>query len=191
MVLTDHAVQHNRYTGLGGRTPLNLVKYCAFTTTTCAARFVFFLFFPPTAEEIAANNISLSDEQILTVQQGTEWFPTGIAYFLEQENKPNDIGLALYDNPVGQLAWIGGPNERSLSLLPYRHVPFFPLRAEWVPHQFEYTNALWPQEYVAKVGNLVSYTSHNFGGHFAGLYTLRLDQMSRLWKDLTDPGSEG
>jgi hypothetical protein len=23
--------------------------------------------------------------------------------------------------------------------------------------QFEYTNALWPQEYVAKVGNLVSY----------------------------------
>jgi hypothetical protein len=61
--------------------------YNAFTTTTRAAHFVFLPFFPPTAEEIAANNITLSDEQKVTLQRGTEWFSTGIAYFMEQENK--------------------------------------------------------------------------------------------------------
>jgi hypothetical protein len=32
---------------------------------------------------------------------------TGSAYFSEQTTKPNTIGLALLDNPIGQLAWIG------------------------------------------------------------------------------------
>jgi len=35
--------------------------------------------------------------------------------------------------------------------------------------QYEYNVALWPEEDVAKVGNLVSYKVHDFGGHFAGL----------------------
>jgi hypothetical protein len=50
--------------------------------------------------------------------------------------------------------------------------------------QYEYNVALWPEEYVAKVGNLVSYKGvlatriplselmrvvYDFGGHFAGL----------------------
>jgi hypothetical protein len=61
--------------------------YSTFTTTTRAAHFVFLPFFPPTAEDIAANNITLSDEQKVTLQRGTEWFSTGIAYFMEQENK--------------------------------------------------------------------------------------------------------
>jgi hypothetical protein len=61
--------------------------YSAFTITTRAAHFVFLPFLPPTAEEIAANNITLSDEQKVTLQRGTEWFSTGIAYFMEQENK--------------------------------------------------------------------------------------------------------
>ncbi|KAJ4864059.1 alpha/beta hydrolase fold domain-containing protein [Trichoderma breve] len=32
---------------------------------------------------------------------------TGSGYFIEEGSKPNDIGLVLYDNPVGQLVWIG------------------------------------------------------------------------------------
>ncbi|KAJ1305143.1 hypothetical protein OPQ81_000179 [Rhizoctonia solani] len=35
-------------------------------------------------------------------------FPTdGWGYFLEQSTRPATIGLALFDNPIGQLAWIG------------------------------------------------------------------------------------
>ncbi|KAJ7808772.1 Alpha/Beta hydrolase protein [Mycena olivaceomarginata] len=182
--------------------------YSEFTTTTRAAHFVFLPFFPPTAEDIAANNITLSDEQKVTLQRGTEWFSTGIAYLMEQENKPNDIGLALYDSPVGQLAWLGGLNERAkdpragtppsvlndtafLTLVSLYYLTNTFYSSLWIyaqnPNgfrgtytkantdapmlfsQFEYTNALWPQEYVAKVGNLVSYKFHNFGGHIAGL----------------------
>lgn len=29
------------------------------------------------------------------------------SFLLTGTEQPNDIGLALYDNPVGQLAWIG------------------------------------------------------------------------------------
>ncbi|KAJ7141268.1 Alpha/Beta hydrolase protein [Mycena epipterygia] len=35
--------------------------------------------------------------------------------------------------------------------------------------QYEYNAGFWPEEYVAEVGNLVSYKFHDFGGHFAGL----------------------
>lgn len=52
--------------------------------------------------------------------------------------------------------------------------------------QYEYSIGFWPEQYVAKVGNLVSYTGsliypdfstikpdlravHDFGGHWAGL----------------------
>ncbi|KAJ7890990.1 Alpha/Beta hydrolase protein [Mycena olivaceomarginata] len=196
--------------------------YSAFTTTTRAAHFVFLPFFPPTAEEIAANNITLSDEQKVTLQRGTEWFSTGIAYFMEQENKPNDIGLALYDSPVGQLAWIGGLNERAedpragtppsvlndtafLTLVSLYYLTHTFHSSLWIyaqnPNgfrgtytkantdapmlfsQFEYTNALWPQEYVAKVGNLVSYKFHDFGGHFAGL-----DNPPALIEDIREMG---
>ncbi|KAJ6588189.1 Alpha/Beta hydrolase protein [Mycena capillaripes] len=63
--------------------------YGSFNTTVRAAHFVFLPLFPPSAQEIAENNITLSDIQ-------------------NPLNGPNDVGLALYDNPVGQLAWIGG-----------------------------------------------------------------------------------
>jgi hypothetical protein len=110
--------------------------------------------------------------------------------------QPNDIGLALYDNPVGQLAWIGGgiklwsdpragtgPSAlthtailTSVSL--YYLTGSFqssvwqyarnagaarteytkpPTDAPMLYSIYAYNVAFWPQEYVEKVGNLVSY----------------------------------
>lgn len=90
-----------------------------------AAHFVFIPFAPPSSQEIAENNITLSDAQKVAEQRYTELTTIGMGYFIEQTTKvcrdipsiilgyshstlqPNDIGLALYDNPVGQLAWMG------------------------------------------------------------------------------------
>jgi hypothetical protein len=101
--------------------------YSSFNTTVRAAHFVFLPFLPPSAEDIAANNITLSDIQKVTEHRFIEFNAIGNGYLIEQSTKvrqdvslraskfetssfsqPNDIGLALYDNPVGQLAWIAG-----------------------------------------------------------------------------------
>ncbi|KAJ7802923.1 hypothetical protein B0H14DRAFT_2613881 [Mycena olivaceomarginata] len=128
---------------------------------------------PPSAEDIAANNITLSDIQ-----------------------KPNDIGLALYDNPVGQLAWIAGKIKTFtiIECLPPQGLTHnadalktvytkAPTDAPLLFSQYEYNVGLWPEEYVAKVGNLVSYNVHDFGGHFPGL-----DNPPALIDDLRDIG---
>ncbi|KAJ7797976.1 Alpha/Beta hydrolase protein, partial [Mycena leptocephala] len=81
--------------------------YSAFNTTVRAAHFVWVNFVPPTAQEIANKNITLSPAQNVTQQRSTDWNTIGKGYLDEQTTKPNDIGLALYDSPVGQLAWIG------------------------------------------------------------------------------------
>ncbi|KAJ7761030.1 Alpha/Beta hydrolase protein [Mycena metata] len=195
--------------------------YSSFNTTVRAAHFVFLPFLPPSAEEIAVNNITLSDIQKIALQQTTDWSTTGNGYFLEQTTKPNDIGLALYDNPVGQLAWIGGKyklwsdpragtppsvlnSTAILTTLSLYYLTESFLSSVWIyaqnPNgfssvytkastdrpmlftQFEY-NILWPEEYVAKTGNLVSYKEHNFGGHFSGL-----DNPPALIEDIQEMG---
>ncbi|KAJ7872036.1 Alpha/Beta hydrolase protein [Mycena leptocephala] len=182
---------------------------------------VFLPFLPPSPEEIAANNITLSDIQKVAEQQTIEWGTTGHGYFLEQSTKPNDIGLALYDNPVGQLAWIGGKfkfwsdpragtppsvldHTAILTTVSLYYLTESFLSSVWIyaqnPNgfttvytkaptdapllfsQFEY-NLLWPEEYVAKVGNLVSYKVHDFGGHFPGL-----DNPPALIEDIREMG---
>ncbi|USW48954.1 Putative epoxide hydrolase, alpha/Beta hydrolase [Septoria linicola] len=59
-----------------------------------------------TLAELAAANISLSPLEEFEVARYEEWNTVGIAYYLQQATKPNTIGLALHDSPVGQLAWI-------------------------------------------------------------------------------------
>ncbi|KAJ7239609.1 Alpha/Beta hydrolase protein [Mycena haematopus] len=177
--------------------------YSSFNTTVRAAHFVFLPFSPPSAEELAENNITLSALQEVTEQRQAN-FTYG--YLTEQSTKPNDIGLALYDNPVGQLAWIAGNiklwsdpragtppsvlnNTAILTSVSLYYLTNSFLSSVWIYAQnslktvytkaptdapllftqYEYNVAVWPQEYVAKVGNLVSYTVHDFGGHFAGL----------------------
>jgi hypothetical protein len=61
--------------------------YGSFNTTVRAAHFVFLPFFPPSAQEIAENNITLSDSQKVTEQRNIEWNTTGNGYFIEQSTK--------------------------------------------------------------------------------------------------------
>ncbi|KAJ7468280.1 Alpha/Beta hydrolase protein [Mycena galericulata] len=196
--------------------------YNSFNTTVRAAQFVFLPFLPPSPEQIAANNITLSAVQNVTEQRATQWITTNVGYDIEQTTKPNDIGLALYDSPVGQLAWIGSNIKRSadpragtppsvlnntaiLTAVSLYYLTNSFLSSVWIyaqnPNwfhteytkaltdapllfsQYEYNPGLWPEEYVAKVGNLVSYQVHDFGGHSPGL-----DNPPALISDIREMG---
>ncbi|KAJ7310939.1 Alpha/Beta hydrolase protein [Mycena albidolilacea] len=195
--------------------------YSSFNTTVRAAHFVFLPFPPPSAEDIAAKNITLYDIQKVTEHRVIEFNAIGNGYFIEQSTKPNDIGLALYDNPVGQLAWIAGKiklwsdpragtspsvldNTVILTSVSLYYLTDPSLSSVWIYaqnanafetayakaptdapllfSQYEYS-VLSPEEYVAEVGNLVSYNVHDFGGHFPGL-----DNPPALIDDLRDIG---
>lgn len=68
--------------------------YESFNATVRAAQFVFLPFLPPTAEEIAANNITLSNIQKVTEELATQWIATNDGYFLEQTNKVHFVPLS-------------------------------------------------------------------------------------------------
>ncbi|KAK7064781.1 putative epoxide hydrolase [Favolaschia claudopus] len=195
--------------------------YESFTSNVRAAHFTFLPFIPPLPQHIADNNIPLSEHQQVTLQRTVGWLSTDQGYFQAQTFKPNDIGLALHDNPIGQLAWIGTQYHRSsdpragtgpsvltkdailtaVSLYyltgsfhssvwqyarnvnPFRDYTKTPSDAPLLWSSFKYEIVLWPESHVAKVGNLVSYKEHDFGGHFAGL-----DNPVALIEDLRDIG---
>ncbi|KAJ0419605.1 alpha/beta-hydrolase [Aspergillus carlsbadensis] len=183
--------------------------YDRFNTTVRAAHLAFLPFLPLTSEQLAAENITLSSpleefEQAIA----EEWTRSGSGYFVEQSTKPNTIGLALQDNPVGQLAWIGekflnwsDPNAgtqpsvlthteilRSVSLY-YLTESFASSVLTYAQNSegfatvytkantdapllfsaFKYNVAFWPPAVVERVGNLVSYSNHESGGHFPGI----------------------
>jgi hypothetical protein len=58
-----------------------------------------------TASQLAAQNITLSPYDQEGVERYANWTATGLGYFEEQRTRPNTIGMALYDNPFGQMAW--------------------------------------------------------------------------------------
>ncbi|KAJ7293905.1 Alpha/Beta hydrolase protein [Mycena rebaudengoi] len=201
---------------------IGYILYNSFATSVRAAHFVFLPFAPPSPQDIADHNVTLSEAEKVTLQRGVDWLTIGNAYFEEQTSTPNDIGLALYDNPVGQLAWIGGKfklwsdpragtspsvltNAAILTATSLYYLTQSFQSAGWIYaqnadafsseytkaateapmfySQFEYNILFWPREYVAKVGNLVSYKEHDFGGHFAGL-----DNPAALIEDLREMG---
>ncbi|CAE6407356.1 unnamed protein product [Rhizoctonia solani] len=49
---------------------------------------------------------SLSEEQKQRLRDNIIFITDGFGYFIEQSTQPATIGLALYDNPVGQLSWL-------------------------------------------------------------------------------------
>ncbi|KAF7378395.1 Epoxide hydrolase domain protein [Mycena sanguinolenta] len=196
--------------------------YSFYSLTVRAAHFVFLPFLPPSGQELASNNITLPAQQNVTEQRYINFSTSGMGYFKEQTNKPNDIGLALHDNPVGQLAWMGSHwktssdpragtlpsvlnNTAILTSVSLYYLTRSFLSSVWIyaenPNgfntnfskastdapmlfsQFEYNIVFWPEEWVAQVGNLVSYKFHDFGGHFAGL-----DNPPALIEDIREMG---
>lgn len=77
--------------------------YDRFSSHVRASHFAFL----PFAPNLADTNITLDALETFEAARAQEWSATGNGYFIEQITEPNTIGLALYDNPVGQLAWVG------------------------------------------------------------------------------------
>ncbi|KAK4034784.1 Alpha/Beta hydrolase protein [Parachaetomium inaequale] len=198
--------------------------YETYNTSVRAAHFTMIPFYPLTAEQVAAQNITLSPAEQAQLDRWMEMVATGNAYYYVQTTKPNTIGLALQDNPVGQLAWIGekftawsdpragtGPSvlthhemlrgvslyylTRSFlsSIYMYAQNPdgfrldYARRAATDAPMLFSgfaYNPTFWPRQFVERVGNLVLYKSHEFGGHFPGL-----DNPPALVSDIREIGN--
>ncbi|KAL7947565.1 Alpha/Beta hydrolase protein [Trichoderma barbatum] len=80
--------------------------YADYNGTTRAGHFAFLPFFPLLRPDLDARNISTDALEDFELERWSSWLNQGNAYFLEQTNKPNTIGLAVQDNPIGQLAWL-------------------------------------------------------------------------------------
>ncbi|KAH8900004.1 alpha/beta-hydrolase [Thozetella sp. PMI_491] len=81
--------------------------YDSFNSTVRAAHFTLVPFAQLSAEQLAAEGITLSPLEQYEAEYAQNFSATGFGYFMEQATKPNTIGLALQDNPVGQLAYLG------------------------------------------------------------------------------------
>jgi hypothetical protein len=77
--------------------------YSSYPDSVGSALFSFIPFFPPSPAQIAADNVTLDAFEEAGVALTQEWDVSGSAYFNEQKYRPNTIGLALLDNPVGTL----------------------------------------------------------------------------------------
>jgi hypothetical protein len=86
---------------------VSYTMYDKFNATLGAAHSVFLPFYPPTPRELTAGNITLSEAEQVEEQNAMNSANTSDGYFIEQSTKSNTVGLALHDNPVGQLAWLG------------------------------------------------------------------------------------
>ncbi|KAI0409267.1 Alpha/Beta hydrolase protein [Xylaria palmicola] len=225
--LMTQALGYQRYAvhGTDWGSDIGYSMYDQFNASVRAIHLNFLPFSPPTPAEIAARNLTLSPAEAVVEQRNADWEAGGNAYFIEQTTKPNTIGLALYDNPIGQLAWIGeklitwsDPRQGTgASLLTHneilREVSLYYLTGSFISSgfiyaqnpngfksieysdvkartdapllytTFKYNIGFWPKEYVAAVGNLVSYKVREFGGHFPGL-----DNPVGLAADIRDIG---
>ncbi|KAH8919531.1 alpha/beta-hydrolase [Atractiella rhizophila] len=81
--------------------------YSDYPSSVKASLFTFLPFIPLTLEQTQAANVSLDTFEKFALNQGAIFNAVGTGYLVEQTTKPNTIGLALHDSPMGQLAWIG------------------------------------------------------------------------------------
>ncbi|KAH8892959.1 alpha/beta-hydrolase [Thozetella sp. PMI_491] len=200
--------------------------YDGYNTTVLAAHFALVPFFPLSPSELAAQGISLNSLEEAEEEISETYLTTGSAYFSELATKPSDIGLALLDSPIGQLAWVSGKmiqwsdpgagttpsvlthNELLRTISLYYLTRTF-LSATYIYYddpngligvrtnytrantdapllfsQFKYNIFFTPPALVERLGNLVTYQNHDFGGHFAGL-----DNPPALLQDLREIGT--
>ncbi|KUL83696.1 hypothetical protein ZTR_07477 [Talaromyces verruculosus] len=87
--------------------PISYAMYNSYETSVRAAHFSYLPFPILNGTQLAALNISLDQVDSINLQAAENWIESGQGYRVEQGTKPQTIGFALEDNPVGQLAWIG------------------------------------------------------------------------------------
>jgi pimeloyl-ACP methyl ester carboxylesterase len=87
--LMTQVLGYDRYavhgTDWGSEVGFNM--YAGFNATARALHLNFLPFATPTAEDLAARNISLSAGEKVTAQRSADWTSSGMGYFLEQSTK--------------------------------------------------------------------------------------------------------
>ncbi|TGO61496.1 hypothetical protein BOTNAR_0128g00040 [Botryotinia narcissicola] len=136
-------------------------------------------FLPLSSVQFPKYNITLDADEAFQ-ENLVLGFNTG--YVIEQSTKTNTIGLALHDNPIGQLSWMAekyiswsDPQAgTSPSVLTHNEI----LRqntdaysssyskaqtdAPMLFSSFRYSGAFWTEKVVSWVGNLVTYNCESF-----------------------------
>ncbi|KAH7401259.1 epoxide hydrolase-like protein [Pyrenochaeta sp. MPI-SDFR-AT-0127] len=191
----------------GGDIGSGVSRIMAATYPECKGMHVNFMF-ARTIEQLVSPEDHVTDAEKKNLQRVEDFKGTGSAYAIEHGTKPSTIGLVLSSSPVAQLAWIGEkflawsdpsttPSLNTIltdvtlywltgcyptSIYPYREV--IELRYVDKPvgySYFPYELAPIPKSWAAKTGNLVSFNSHDHGGHFAAL-----EQPAELLKDVEE-----
>ncbi|KAJ7574610.1 Alpha/Beta hydrolase protein [Mycena floridula] len=169
--------------------------YSQFPEIVLAAQFTFIPFFPPTAQQISDAGIVLNPFGQFLEARSTEFTTTGFGYFIEQSTKANNpVGQLTWlaekfdsvSDPAGEhtdsdifttvsLLFLSKTFLSSVYIYaqnPDRFTTTYtkaPTDRPMLFSQYKWNIAYWPEEFVAKVGNLVVYKEHDKGGHFQGL----------------------
>lgn len=82
--------------------------YDAYNNTARALHLSFLPFAPHNSKQLEDQGISVKGSlESFELQRSEAWHPAENGFYFEQITKPNTVGLTAYDNPIGQLAWLG------------------------------------------------------------------------------------
>src|SRR6266404_4367341 len=114
----------------------------------------------------------LSNEEKRAVEAAGEFTKNGYGYFLEQATRPQTIGYALADSPVGQAAWIyekfqaWTDNDGNMEKVLSRGEIHIPVGASVFPKEIYRAPRSWAEVVYPK---LIHWKELPKGGHFAAL----------------------
>ncbi|KAK5681832.1 hypothetical protein LTS10_006365 [Elasticomyces elasticus] len=184
------------YLAQGGDIGSFVGRYLAATYDACKGMHLNAYMVGPPDREDKMNDVDEYEKQVM--QRGPAWRETGMAYGIEHATRPGTIGLVLSSSPLALLAWIGEkflewtdddpPLDKILEsitlywltetfprcIYPYRVLMSGKRETPYVSKPSGYS--LFPKELVpvpkswaAATANIVSYSQHKKGGHFAAM----------------------
>jgi len=184
----------NSYLAQGGDIGSMVSRTMATKYDECKGMHLNMFVSPPPQDEAKAKDIDEFEAQCL--QRGQEFRDKGMAYAQEHGTRTGTIGLVLSSSPLAMLAWIGEkflewtdedpPLDTILAsvslywltdtfprcIYPYRRLfdrpqnpPYIgkPCGYSYFPKELVPT----PRSWAAAAANIVSYSRHSGGGHFA------------------------
>ncbi|KAK5738319.1 hypothetical protein LTR17_006038 [Elasticomyces elasticus] len=171
--------------------------YRNYSDTVRAAHFSFVPFLPYLPEQLAAANITLNttlekDEQA----NALVWRTSGNAYFRSDPRQGTPPSVLTHADIFRSVSLFYLTKSFVSSVYTYYQNPttFSPTYPEpgTLPKRlgpmlfsaFKYNVGYWPPQLLEKIGNLVYYKNHDFGGHFAGV-----DNPPALVEDLREIGT--
>ncbi|KAF5011271.1 hypothetical protein FDECE_2624 [Fusarium decemcellulare] len=161
--------------------------YARYSETCRAAHFSFIPFYPLLPTQLEEEKIELStplekeEEEIFVKWHESEW-----GYTVVHRKNPTTIGLALHDNPVGQLAWMGekwvewsDPRQGTAPSILHQNDILRVVSLYYLTGKFGYSVYSYaqnaggirkePEAYTKPKTDAPMLFNHEFGGHFPAL----------------------